>query len=66
MVVSVPYSITFASRSKKNYDDTEALITKITNKFLFSDLYVAALCNLGFTICGSYMEQVWPSLVYKV
>jgi len=24
VVASVPYSITFARRSKKNYDDTEA------------------------------------------
>jgi len=22
------------------------------------------LCNLGFTICGSYIEQVWPPLLY--
>jgi len=27
---------------------------------MFSDSYVAALCNLVFTICGSYIEQVWP------
>jgi len=25
----------------------------------------AALCNLGFTICGSYIEQVWLSLAYS-
>jgi len=29
---------------------------------VFSDIYVAALCNSHFTICGSYMEQVWPPL----
>jgi len=28
-------------------------------------LRVATLCNLGFTICGSYIEQVWPPLVYR-
>jgi len=33
-------------------------------KIAFLDFYVAALCNLGFTICGSYMEQVWPPLEY--
>jgi len=33
---------------------------------VFSDFYVAALCNLGFTICGSYIEQVWPTLVYNL
>jgi len=32
---------------------------------VFSGFYVAALCNLGFTICGSYTEQVWPPLLYK-
>jgi len=31
-----------------------------------SDFYVAALCNLGFTICGSYIEQVWPPLIYAM
>jgi len=29
------------------------------------DFYVAALCNLGFTLCGSYLEQVWPPLVQE-
>jgi len=24
---------------------------------------IAALCNLGFTICGSHVEQVWPPLL---
>jgi len=33
-------------------------------QFVFLDFYVAALCNLGFTICGSYIEQVWPPLLY--
>jgi len=32
---------------------------------VFFGFYVAALCNLGFTICGSYIEQVWPPLVYS-
>jgi len=59
VVATVPYSITFASRSKKNYDVTEA---RIANKFVFLHFYVAALYNLGFTICGSYIEQVWPLL----
>jgi len=36
----------------------------VANKFVFLDFYVAALCNLGFTICGSYTEQVWPALPY--
>jgi len=53
------YCITFASRSKNNYDVTEA---QIANKFVFLDFNVTALCNLGFTTCGSYMEQVWPPL----
>ena len=39
----------------KNYDVTEAYIAK---QIMFLDFYVAALCHLGFTICGSYMEQV--------
>jgi len=29
---------------------------------VFLDFYVAAHRNLGFTICGSYIEQVWPLL----
>jgi len=29
---------------------------------VFLDFYVAAYCNLGFTICGQYVEQVWPPL----
>jgi len=40
---------------QKDYDVTEAYIA---NKFVFLDFYVAALCNLGFAICGSYIEQV--------
>jgi len=60
VVAGVPHSITFASRSKKNYDVTEAL-----QKFMFLDFYAAALCNLGFMICGSYIEQVWPPLQYS-
>ena len=59
MVASVPHSITFASRSKKNYDFIEAYIA---DELVFLDLYVAALCNLAFTICGSYTKQVWPDL----
>jgi len=31
---------------------------------VFLDFYVVALCNLGFAICGLYMEQVWPTLFY--
>jgi len=54
------YSITFASRYKKNCDVTEV---QIANEFVFSDFYVAALCNLCVTICGSYMEQVLPPLL---
>jgi len=61
VVASVPYSIAFASRSKKNYDVTEAYIA---NKFVSLDSYVAALCNLDFPLCGSYMELVWPPLLY--
>jgi len=45
LAASVLYSITFASRSKKKYDVTEA---QIANKFVFLDFNVAALCNLGF------------------
>jgi len=33
---------------------------------VFLDFYVAALCNLRFTICGSCMEQVWPLLEYSI
>jgi len=56
LVVFVPYSITFASRSKKNYDVTEA---HIASKFVFLDFYIAALCNLGFTISmnASFMHS---------
>ena len=61
MVAIVPYSINFASRSKKNHDVTEA---QIANKFVFSDFYIAPVCNLGFAISGSHIEQVWPRLVY--
>ena len=63
MIDSVRYSITFASRTKQNYVFTE---TQIANKFVSLDFYVAALCNLGFKICVSYIEQVWPPLVYAV
>jgi len=31
---------------------------------VFLDFCVAALCNLGFTIYGSNIEQVWSPLVY--
>jgi len=31
---------------------------------VFLDFYVTALFNLRFTICGSYIDQVWPPLVY--
>jgi len=44
---------------KTNYDVTEAYIA---NKFVYLNFYVAAQCNLGFTISGSYIEQVWPPL----
>ena len=33
---------------------------------MFLDFYVAALCDLGVTICGSYIEQVWPPLLYTL
>jgi len=62
VVASVPYSITSASRSEKNYDVTEAYIA---NKLVFLYFYVAALYHLGFTIRGSYIEQVWPPLMYS-
>jgi len=39
---------------------------KIANKFVFLDFYAAALCNLRFKRCGSYMEQVWPPLQLSV
>jgi len=29
----------------------------MANKFLLLDFYVVALCNLGFTICGSYISR---------
>jgi len=32
---------------------------------VFLDFYVGALSNLGYTICGSYTEQVWPPLAYS-
>jgi len=57
VVTSVPYSITFASRYKKLWCHRNVDCKKIR---VFSLCYVAALCNLGFTIWGSYMEQVWP------
>jgi len=59
VVASVGCSIAFASRPKKNYEVTEA---QIANKQVFLDFFVAALCNLSFTMCGSYIEQVWPLL----
>jgi len=62
VVAGVRCSITFVSRSKKNYNITETLIA---NKFVFLDFYLAALCNMGFTICGSYIEQVWSPLTYS-
>jgi len=55
VVASVSYSITFASCSKENYDVTDAYIA---NKNVLSDFYVAFLCDLGFTICGSNVQQV--------
>jgi len=30
------------------------------------DFYVADLCTLGFTICSSYIEQVWPPLLLDI
>ena len=36
VVASVPYSITVVSRSKKDYDFTEA---QIANKFVYLDFY---------------------------
>jgi len=59
VVVSVPYCITFASRSKKEHDVTEPWIT---NEFVFFGFYLAALCNSGFTICGSCIQRVWSPL----
>jgi len=56
----VPYSITVASHSKKNYDVTKVTIA---NNFMILDFYIAALCNLGFMICGSYIEQIWQPVV---
>jgi len=32
---------------------------------VFLDFYVAALCNLGFTIRGLYIKQVRPPLLYS-
>ena len=58
VVTSVPYSITFASRCKKLLCHRSV----DCKKFVYLDFYVAAFCNLGCTICGSYMEQVWPTL----
>ena len=55
------YSIIFASHSKMYYVVTKALIV---NKFVFLDLYVAALCNFAFMMCGSYIEHIWPSLIH--
>jgi len=52
-----------ASRFRKNYDVTE---TQIANKFVFLDFCVAALCNLGFTVCGSDMASGQPPLSYLV
>jgi len=61
VVASVPYGITFASRAKKYYDVTEV---QIAINFLFLDFSAEDLCNLGSAICGSYVEQVWPPLLY--
>jgi len=33
---------------------------------VFLDFCVVALYNLGFTICGSYIEQYWPPLICLV
>jgi len=38
----------------------------MANKFMFSYFYVVALCDLGFTLCGSYTEQLWPPLAYNM
>ena len=62
MVASVPYSVTFASGYKENYNVAEAWIA---NKFVFLDVYVAVLYNLNFTMRGSSTEQVWPPLAYE-
>ena len=35
---------------------------EINSSFRFC---VAALCKLGFTICGSYIQQVQPPLTYR-
>jgi len=33
---------------------------------MFSDFYVAALCNVGFMLCILYIEQVWPPVIYAI
>jgi len=33
---------------------------------VFLDFYVAALSNPGFGICGSYIQQVWSPLLFKI
>jgi len=33
---------------------------------VFLDFYVTAHCNLGFAVCGSYIQPVWPPLVYTI
>jgi len=43
VVASVPYSITFASRSKKNYDLIEA---QIANKSVFLDFMLLLFVTL--------------------
>jgi len=30
------------------------------------DFCGAALCNLDFIICGSYIQEVWPPLLYRI
>ena len=57
LLAGVPYIIAFASRSKKNYDVAEASL-QISWCF-----YVAALYNLGFSICSLYIKQVWSPLL---
>ena len=72
MVASVSYCITFASGSKKTIISQKRRLQlnscfwNFMFEFVFLEFYVAALCNLGFTICGSYIEQVWPPLAYYI
>ena len=63
MVASVPYSIAFAIVPKRSMMSQKC---RLQINSCFYILMLRFFVTWVFTICGSYIEQVWPSLVYTL